>query len=84
MSHNRNEKPWWDERVTVSRPDVPSELNTATLGMYRTDEEREEGGTKVQLFVEEIKAAAREDPDFAKWLGEVDTVGPLPPAEYPE
>jgi hypothetical protein len=88
MSRNQNERPWWDGREVVRRPDVPTGLDPDALCLYRTDEERRLGHAAVRRFAEGIAQQARTASveELAGWLlVTADSQSALPSVEsHPE
>lgn len=61
------ERPWWDGRCVVRRPDVPGHLDVSSLQLIRSEEERAEIQARIDAAVD--AEAARAD-RWPYWLAD--------------
>ncbi len=61
------DRPWWDGRCVVIRPDVPGHLDISSLALIRSERERAEIQARIDAAVAE--EAARPD-RWPYWLAD--------------
>jgi hypothetical protein len=71
----RREKPWWDGRNVVIRPDVPGRnFNPEAMVLFKTPGERARGNAAIDRAVSEMKDRIDSgDRTVADWLKEGDS-----------